>query len=162
MAWDTSDYIAAVAAVISLVALLFTSYAYRVAQHTEMLKALQGERESIAFAAYSIGRGRAPRSKKRRQDLIRSLCLAALFESSDRSRALIYEALVKLAEKHDDEIRPIVDDLERLLNRIGTEAELDVRRGEDRLAQLRKALGDKRQLISEQQPNLAQNQSAGT
>src|SRR5687768_8987396 len=99
VAMETSDYIAAAAALLSLAALLFTWYAHRNTQHTELLKALQGERESIAFAAYSIGRGRAPRSRKRRQDLIRSLCLAALFESSDRSRALIYEALIKLAEK---------------------------------------------------------------
>jgi len=143
MIWGTSEYIAAIAAVISLAALLFTWYAYRSAQHTEMLKALQGERASIAFAAYSIGRGRAPRSKSRRQDLIRSLCLAALFESSDRSRALIYEALVKLAEHHGDEIWPIVDDLERLIGKIGVAAELDLRRGTERLAQLRRALGDK-------------------
>jgi hypothetical protein len=148
MVWQTSDYIAAVAAVISLVALFLTWFAYRAAQHAETLKALQGERESIAFAAYSIGRGRVPRSKNQRQDLIRSLCLAAMFESSDRSRALIYEALIKLTTQHADEIWPIVDDLDRLLARIGTVAELDVKRGTGRLTQLRRALGDTRTVPS--------------
>lgn len=148
MAWQTSDYIAAIAAIISLAALLFTWFAYRAAQHSETLKALQGERESIAFAAYTIGRGRVPKSQSQRQDLIRSLCLAAMFESSDRSRALIYEALIKLSAQRADEIWPIVDDLERLLARIGTAADLDVKRGTARLLQLRRALGDTRSLQS--------------
>jgi hypothetical protein len=144
MTWEISDYLAVIAAIISLAALLFTWYAHRTAQYAEVLKALQGEREAIAFAAYTIGRGRVPRSKRRREDLIRSLCLAALFESSDRSRALIYEALITLAKGYSDEVWPIVEDLDRLIARMGNDAELDVNRGKARLDQLKRALGDKR------------------
>jgi hypothetical protein len=139
---DTSDIVATGAAIISLGSLLFSWLVYRQTQHAEMLRALQGEKEAVGYMAFSLSEGRLPRSPRRRREILKSLCLAAVFEGSDRSRVLVYEALRRHARHDDDEVKEIVDSIE---SRFADMSELaDLNRGQRRLAALKAALAKAR------------------
>jgi hypothetical protein len=69
--------------------------------HDEILRALQGEKESVGYIAFKMSQGELrSRRRSRRQDYIRALFNAYLFESADRARALILAAL-RQADRRD-------------------------------------------------------------
>jgi hypothetical protein len=136
---ETSDIIATIAAVISLGSLLFSWLVYRQTQHADVLRALQGEKEAVGYMAFSLGEGRLPWTRQRRRDILKSLCLAAVFEGSDRSRALVYEALRRHAGRHRSEVDDIVSSVESRFNEV--QDLVDLERGKRRLQALRAALG---------------------
>ena len=90
---DTSDWIAASAAIIALIAFLFGLFGYIEGRRQQSLLALQGTKEAVAATASRISAGKLPYFATHRHELFESLCLAAVFERSGRSRALIYAAL---------------------------------------------------------------------
>lgn len=139
MNWQTSDTIATLAAFISLVSFAFSYYQYRRAKHDEMIRALQGEKEAVAYIAYQLSQGKLPKNTKLRAEILMSLCLAAVFERSDRSRTLIYAALKNLQELHSDEVVAKIAYIESNFNQFRGIVDLD--RGLRRLRSLKQALG---------------------
>jgi hypothetical protein len=135
---EASDLIATIAAVISLGSLLFSWLVYRQAQHADVLRALQGEKEGVGYMAFSLSEGRLPWNTRRRRDILKSLCLAAVFEGSDRSRALVYGALRRHAAEHRKEVDEIVSSVENRFSDMRNLADLE--RGQRRLEALQAAL----------------------
>ena len=80
MNWDTSDLIAAVAVVIALFSFVFSLIQYLRARHEEIIRALQGNKESVGYIAYRLSEGKLPMLARRRKEIIMSLCLAAIFK----------------------------------------------------------------------------------
>jgi hypothetical protein len=82
-----------------------------------IIKALQGEKEAVAYVAYKVRSRRWDKrfqGKKFRQDIISALCLAWSLESSDRAKALIFDTLKKIIELgFKNEICPVLNDLYR-------------------------------------------------
>lgn len=141
MTWGASETIAAIAVAIALLSFLFSLVQYVRARHEEMIRALQGHKESVGYIAYRLGEGRGkfPRSARRRKDVIMSLCLAAIFEKSGRSRTLLYRALNKGAKSYRDEVTSTINDIEEHFEAYGEISKLE--KGKKRLAQLKLALG---------------------
>jgi hypothetical protein len=92
---QTNAAIAFVAVVLSIIALVNSHIQGKKAEHDQVLKALQGEKEAVAYIAYKLANGRMalPEKEKEQHDIIEGLCLAAIFSSADRTRVLVYEAL---------------------------------------------------------------------
>ena len=61
--------------------------------HNDRVKALQGEKEAVAYVAYQVREIGLPDDEEHRSELLASLCLAAIFTKSDRTRALVLSAL---------------------------------------------------------------------
>lgn len=143
MIWGLSETLAAGAVAIALLSFLFSLFQYLRARHEETIRALQGQKETVAYIAYRLseGRGRFPWSAKRRKDVLMSLCLAALFEKSGRSRTLLYRALGRAATQHRDEVMGIIEDIEQHFEDYGEISRLE--KGRKRLEQLKLALGSK-------------------
>ena len=80
----------------------------------ERIRSLQGEKESIAKKAYEIYRtGRLDVPAALETEQLGALCLAAVLEGSDRTRALAIGASKKLQPQYGTEIDTIVDALEK-------------------------------------------------
>lgn len=90
---EASDWIALAAAVIALAALVLRFVDKRESRHASVMTALQGDKEAVGYEAYRLGEEGWPKPGKRRSDLRDALYLAFVFESSDRTRALIHRAL---------------------------------------------------------------------
>jgi len=71
------------------------------ASRDSLVKALQGEKEAVAYVAYKVRSEKWHQKFKRkddfRKDVITALCLAWSLESSDRTKSLIFDALSKMA-----------------------------------------------------------------
>lgn len=138
MKWETSDTIATVAAIVAVVSLLISLYQYWNLRHESRIKALQGDKESVGYEAYRLSQGQLPRSKKRRNELINSLCLAAVFEASGRSRTMVYRALSRILDEYPEEVIATILEIEKNFN--DYEHLTDLSRGRERLTSLRNAL----------------------
>jgi hypothetical protein len=83
------------------------------AQRKQLLVDLQGDKAAVAAVALRVWSGRFPHARwsRHRRELFEALCLAAVFESSGRSRSLIYGALTHAGQRarYRAEIRDIVD-----------------------------------------------------
>jgi hypothetical protein len=105
------------------------------------VKALQGEKESIGYEAHRIATGSWPTSVDERAEIRDALCLAAIFEGSDRSQAIVYRALKQHPSEEREQLKEAIvrivdmfDDAER------AEADMDLDRGWRRLKALSKVL----------------------
>ena len=96
-----SEWLAMVAVTVSIFSIIFAVFQWRKANRSEEIKALQGEKEAVAYVAHKIAFKGLPRGRIYREQLLESLCLAAVFERSDRSRALIYSALRRYLNEND-------------------------------------------------------------
>lgn len=134
----TSDKIAIAAACIALGSFCFTWFVYRQTQHADMLRALQGQKEAVGYMAFTLSEGRLPWRAQRRRELLKSLCLAAVFTGSGRSRVLVYEALRRHSRHHREEVQAIVTSIEAHFAEM--RGLTDLARGERRLDALRAAL----------------------
>lgn len=83
---------------------------YRDGRRTQLLVELQGDKDAVAAVAQRIRAIGLPSMRRRRLELIGSLCVAAVFEKSGRSRSLIYGALSEVTNYSDD-VRKIVDEI---------------------------------------------------
>ncbi len=138
MSWDTSNTIASVAVVISLGSFALTYLQVRRARHNSMIRALQGDKEAVGFIAYKLSKGKIKWLARRRSEVLEALCLATIFEGSDQSLALIYDALSSLKRECNEEINATIHTIE---NRFDNYRELvDLDRGMRRLDLLKKAL----------------------
>jgi hypothetical protein len=115
---NTSDWIAMGALIVSLFALGFSYVQWRRLTQETFIKALQGEK------------------------VLTALCLAAVFEPSDRSRALLFAALRRYREKHYSELEKNLDTIEEHFK--NSEELLDLKRGNSRLTVVREALNIKK------------------
>jgi hypothetical protein len=110
---------------VALVALIFGAYQYLERRRQQLLLDLQGGKEAVASAAARVRNGDVPRrfpkarSTRHRRELFEALCLAAVFESSGRSRSLIYDAMssVMKNERYRVEIHSIVKRLSTIVSR---------------------------------------------
>lgn len=100
--------------IVSAATFLWARIQERSASKSALVKALQGEKEAVAFVAYQIETG-AWNSKlkeaKFRKDIIIALSLAFTMEGSDRAKALAFAALKKLTANHKPEIEPVLKDI---------------------------------------------------
>lgn len=91
--------ISLLALLISVLTFVWARIQERAAAQAAVIKALQGEKETIAYIAYKICDGAWRKQLNRelfRKDLIAALCLAFLLEGADRAKALVFSALVEL------------------------------------------------------------------
>ena len=110
---------------VAAVALVFGAYQYLGRRRQQLLIDLQGGKEAVASAAARVRNGDVPRrfpkgrSTRQRRELFEALCLAAVFESSGRSRSLIYDAMssVMRNERYRGEIDSIVKRLSMIVGR---------------------------------------------
>jgi ABC-type phosphate/phosphonate transport system ATPase subunit len=109
------------------------------AEEASVIKALQGERRSIGYEAYRITVSGWPSQEERRSQLRDALCLAGVFESSDRTRAMIYSALRLHPEGEKQHIMDVLRRIQMMFTEFGDQLEL--KRGQDRLVGLCRALG---------------------
>ena len=92
------------------------------ARHNEMVKALQDEKESVAYIAVRVReQGLPDANKERRAQLLMALYLAMLFQSADRSRALVFSALRDSCQKEYrkdvmETLKRLIDDFTRYKN----------------------------------------------
>jgi hypothetical protein len=93
----SSDWISLFAALIALssiaVHLLLRASDKREARHTSVITALQGDKEAVGYEAHRLAEIGWPIRPDEQRQVLDALCLAFIFERSDRTRALIYKAL---------------------------------------------------------------------
>ena len=99
---EVSAWMAIAAVLVSLVALGYSYQQSKAAEHNEILKALQGEKESVGFMALQLIQDPKLTTSANRERLYAALCLAFVFESADRARALVLRALQKSAQNTQD------------------------------------------------------------
>ncbi|HEX7214061.1 MAG TPA: phosphoribosyltransferase [Methylomirabilota bacterium] len=113
----------------------------------QLLVDLQGDKNAAAAVAVRVRAGRFPQWRsKRRRELFDALCVAAVFQRSGRSRALIYGALENAgrrgqfenADTYRSEIRETVDRITMIVGQ--GSAYTDLTRGRRLLLDLRAAL----------------------
>ena len=87
----------------------------RSATRSARVKALQGDKEAIAYVAYQIRRhawDRHLQSPSFRNDIVTALCLAFLLEGADRAKALVFSALRELQQSGlGESITPVLSHL---------------------------------------------------
>lgn len=161
---DMSDYIAATALAFAVNSFVITTWLnrrtkrieqrlkeeelklYQIAREeaakAEILKALQGEKESVGFTAMHFARVGLPADQHERDQVITSLVQAAVFSGSDRARAMIYHVLRTKAD--NQEVAAAVQNMDRLFGTAEAwgldPEELDLERGLRRIEALKKAL----------------------
>jgi hypothetical protein len=131
---------AALAVLLSIVSLVITLREKRREKRQSLVKALQGERESVAFVAYRLYQNpKLPRGSTA-DEIIAALCLAWMFESSDRARAIVLAALRALQPRHAKRIQSVREHLGGIADAYAGIPDTDIRRGYERLEQLDHAL----------------------
>ena len=84
------------------------------AKHNETVKALQYEKESVAYIAVLVREQGLPNEKAARAELLMALYLAMVFQRADRSRALVYSALRDSCQK--EYRKEVMETLKRLID----------------------------------------------
>ena len=142
---EASDWIALFAAVVALASVALHLWLRRVdkeeGRHTSVMTALQGEKEAVGYEAYRIGEKGWPQRLEEREQLRDGLCLAFIFERSDRTRAMIYRALKRYPKAQHPELEATLTKLLAVFEdaqKLGFD--WDLHRGWDRLAMLGKML----------------------
>ena len=131
MAEFAKIYVPLISAVISLVSVLIALTALRYSrqdrreqqrvaeldalrrQQEGLMAALQGEKESVGFMALQLARDPHLINESNRTRLLSALCLAFVFESSSRARALVLKTLRNLSADNRTygQITSILDDV---------------------------------------------------
>ena len=137
---DASAVAATASAVIAVFALGFGFYQYFERRRQQLLIDLQGDKEAVAAVATRVRRGKLPWRKRDRRELLEAMCLATVFESSGRSRSLLYAALAKAMTRQESrkEIITNVEDITTVITR--NSPYTDLARAHRRLFALRAAL----------------------
>ncbi|MEV2227896.1 hypothetical protein AB0H69_04805 [Streptomyces phaeochromogenes] len=137
---SVSDVIAIAAVGISLATLTLRHFDRRQDRKDSVIKALQGEKEAVAYQAYLVTVNGWPSRRSDRTDLRNALCLAGVFGSSDRTRALVHQALRKHPQDEIAEVRNVLDHLEEIFDMYDDQDALE--RGKRRLAGIRRAVAE--------------------
>lgn len=134
-----------VSSLLVLAGLAFGFWRYREDRRKQLLVDLQGDKDAVAAVAMGVWRGRFPRwprpfAARHRFELFEALCLAAVFQSSGRSRSVIYGALAHAAQqaKYRAEIKETVDRITMSVSR--TWGYTNLNQARRRLIALRAAL----------------------
>jgi hypothetical protein len=93
--------VATFALAVSLATFVMAQFRERATARDSRIKALQGEKEAVAYVAYKIRShawDRYLRSARFRDEAITALVLAFLMEGADRAKALVFAALVQLTQ----------------------------------------------------------------
>ncbi|GAA1032098.1 hypothetical protein GCM10009557_29510 [Virgisporangium ochraceum] len=143
---NASDWIALFAAAVALGSVALHLWLRRLdqqeAQHTSVMTALQGEKEAVGYEAYRIGAKGWPQRLDEREQLRDALCLAFIFEGSDRTRAMIYRALKEYPRPGHPELEETLTKLLAVFEEADDlGVDWDLHRGWKRLAMLGKMLG---------------------
>ena len=133
---------------------LYLTVAERVSASRESdVRAALGNKESVAFVAQQLAtggwssrglKGRLFPAGKHHERLLRSLCLAAVFEKSDRATALLYGCLQEYAETRPGGRKQIEDELARIdeiFRRYEHLLSLTEQKSQERLKRAQAALG---------------------
>jgi hypothetical protein len=138
---DTSDKIASAAAALAFLTFTVTVF-WRVrdkreARHASLMMALRGDKAAIGYEAHRLAEDGWPSRSKQRRELPDALCLAFVFERSDRARALVYEALESAPVTDAPAIVAVLRKLVLVFSAAeGHGADFDLERGWKRLATL--------------------------
>jgi hypothetical protein len=138
MTWKPSDIIAVVAAGIAFASLVLTLLNRRAVRHAGTIQALQGEKQAVAYVAFQVSKGQIPRAKGRREEVLQSLCLAAVYENSGRSRVMIYSALRQAKGAYSQEVHDAVRSIDKRFEEFRGITNLST--AYERLAELKSAL----------------------
>jgi len=109
------DVISVGALIVAFFSLVITLRDKKRQQNESVIRALQGEKESVAYIALQMRNRRLPRSKKYRNEIITSLCLAWILGGSDRARSSLLAALTKANKARPDEVEAIRQDIYKQL-----------------------------------------------
>ena len=158
---EAKDWTSVAALILSILSLIITQLEKLRTRRETVIKSLQGEKETVAYIAYQISRGKWPSNPSDEEaidQVITSLCFAWVFESSNRARALVLAALKKMndesakAKQIEDVLQSIQKqfiDYARLVSdqRLSGKEEKEdwerIQRGQKRLKQLVLELGAK-------------------
>ena len=94
-------------------------------EHNEIVEALQGEKETVAYIAVRVReQGLPDDNKERRGQLLMALYLAMIFQHADRSRALVFSALrssyqEEYRKEHMETLKRLIEDFTRYKNDLG-------------------------------------------
>ena len=151
---DTGDWIALAAFALSIVSLAITLYERLRSEQESIIKALQGEKENVAFTALKVSGKRwrnSPFASGYKDEVIASLCLAWVMEGSDRARALVLSALKELNadssnQRKISEVLKVIEDqftdyVKSAYADDPVEGQRKIENGLNKAKQLRKALG---------------------
>jgi hypothetical protein len=104
--------IAALALLVSAATFFWSRYQEWSSNREAMIKALQGEKEAIAYVAYQITSGdKEFKNEKLRKKVVTALCLAFAMEGADRAKSLLFAAIKKLDGTEHEEIKKILPDI---------------------------------------------------
>lgn len=137
---DTAAAATVAASTIAGSALGFGIIQYNERRRQQLLTDLYGGKEAAAAIATRVRQGRFPRWKRNRDELLRAMCLAAVFGESRQSRSLLYDALAKAmaTEEYRKQITSNVEDMHIIIARNGPY--VDLARARHQLFALRAAL----------------------
>jgi hypothetical protein len=118
------------------------------ARQEAVIKALQGEKEAVAYVALQIRRDQWLTKKENapfRNDIIASLCLAWILEGSDRAKSLVLAALKEAFSQYPTVVKDIVADIEEQFTAYDSVVRDDkdrpkLTKGREYLRDLRKAI----------------------
>ena len=132
----------AAAVAISIISLFISLREKERERRQSVVRALQGEREAVAFVAYRLHQNPDSLHADTADQVVAALCLAWMFESSDRARAIVLAALRALRPSQAARIDQAMDDLQNIAANYAATPDADISKGVLRLKQLRTALGD--------------------
>lgn len=138
MTWEMSDIIALIAVGVAFASLILSLLHRRQVQHATTLEALQGDKKAVAYIALEVSKEKIPRSKKRREEILESLCLAVIYQDSGRSRVMIYSALREVSNKYKQEVHDSVKSIEKRFDEFRGITDLST--ADKRFGELRAAL----------------------
>lgn len=132
------------ALIVSLASFVVAWMADARSRNAEDVRNLLGEKESVAFGALKLMRDGLPTHPKDRKLLMLALMQACVFEGSDRARALLYRVIQKNRTSYQSELDQALRDVEETFGSMERyefrEDELDLSRGQRRVAAVRKVL----------------------
>lgn len=115
----------------------------------ENIQYLLGEKTTVAFAALKILDDGLPTDLGERKLVITALMQACVFQSSDRARALLYQVIEKNREKYHSEFVMALESIEKVFKGMKVynflEEELNLERGERRIAAVAKVVNNESQ-----------------
>jgi hypothetical protein len=103
--------------IISVLTFFFARYQEWKSARGAVIKALQGEKEAVAYVAYKVKSRRWDKRIKDedfRKDVIAALCLAWSLEGADRPKAIVFDTLREMqSQKFGGEIQEVLKNLHR-------------------------------------------------
>lgn len=111
---DWQTLLAGFAVTLSIISLYLGVRDKRRKEHDQILGALQGEKESVAYISRQLDSQIFRGGKKHRAEIISALANAWMFEKSDRALAMIYSVL-KTSSKKAEIKNEITESLDEIL-----------------------------------------------